>query len=125
MVIKGLIALFGFGFLGLGSIFLIAGGSTANYGVAAVMISMGLVMLYFVFRAQKEELEAIAKQPHLHEHKYDIKMEGSGNFTEEPLVCPYCGAPAEQKDVSVVAGGLMIKCQYCEKTSQLEEAPKW
>jgi hypothetical protein len=24
-----------------------------------------------------------------------------------------------------VSGGLMIKCKYCDKVSQLEEAPKW
>jgi hypothetical protein len=125
MAIKGLIAFFAFGFLGLGAVFMIAGGSAENYGIAVALMVIGIVLLVLVFRTQKEELEAIAKQPHYHEHQYDVKMEGSGNFTDEPLVCPYCGAPAEKEDVSVVSGGLMIKCQYCEKVSQLEEAPKW
>jgi hypothetical protein len=123
--IKVLLAFFGFGFLGLGAIFLIAGGSAENYIVAVVMMVIGIALLFLVFRTQRQELEAIAKQTHLHEHRYDIKMEGSGEFTEEKLVCPYCGAPADQKDVTVVSGGLMIKCQYCQKVSQLEEAPKW
>ena len=102
IALKVLIAFFGFGFLGLGGIFLIAGGSTENYVVAAVLMVVGLLLLVFVFRYQKEELEAISKQPHYHEHKYDVKMDGSGDFTEETLICPYCGAPADKKNVTFI-----------------------
>jgi hypothetical protein len=125
VALKVVIAFFGFGLLGLGGIFLIAGGSAENYGVAAVLMAIGLVLLFYVFRYQKEELDAISKQPHYHEHKYDVKMDGSGDFTEETLVCPYCGAPADKGNVTVISGGLMLRCDYCDKVSQLEEAPKW
>ena len=125
IVIKGILVFFGLGWLFLGIVFLIAGGSAANYGIALVLILIGIVLLLMVYRASAKETEAMASQPQHHEHKYDVHMEGSGEFTEERLVCPYCGAPADQRDVTVISGGLMLKCQYCEKVSQMEEAPKW
>ncbi|NIP35966.1 MAG: hypothetical protein GWN12_13670 [Thermoplasmata archaeon] len=125
IAIKGVLVFFGLGMLFLGIVFMIAGGSAENYGIAVVLIIIAMVLLLIVYRASSQETAAMASQPQYHEHKYDVKMEGSGDFSEEKLVCPYCGAPADNKDITLVSGGLMIKCQYCGKASQMEEAPKW
>ena len=125
IAVKAIIAFFGFGFLAMGSIFLIAGGSTDNYVVAAVLLAIGAALFAFIYRVNKQDADALAKRPEVHQHQYDITMAGSGDFTEQKLVCPYCGAPAAQENVRVIGGGLMIECPYCDKVSELEEAPKW
>jgi DNA-directed RNA polymerase subunit RPC12/RpoP len=41
------------------------------------------------------------------------------------MKCKSCGAPIEDKNLTVIQGGVMAKCPYCGAVFALEEAPKW
>jgi endogenous inhibitor of DNA gyrase (YacG/DUF329 family) len=66
-----------------------------------------------------------AKRPIQKDFHYNVTMSGSGDFNEQKLVCPYCGAPVERGNIKVMSGGLVIECPYCDRVSQMEEDPKW
>ncbi len=109
----------------LGMIFVIAGTGTPlsveNIAAGAVMIIIAAVLLFFVYRSSKIE----AAKPTLVSQTYNVKMEGSGQLQQKQLTCKNCGAPLSDKDLTVVQGGIMVKCPYCGSVYALEEAPKW
>ena len=55
--------------------------------------------------------------------KMDIDM--SGDVQLEKMKCSSCGAELSDKSVSIQAGAVFVKCEYCGATYQIEEAPKW
>ena len=120
IVVKFVIAFFALGLIFLGFIFLIAGG-TDNVVVGAVMVLAGFGLFAFLYYDSK----IVASQPKVVHQDIDVTMGGSGEFQERRLNCPSCGAPVEEKDVTLMSGGLVINCPYCKTTSALEEAPKW
>ncbi len=104
----------------LGMIFVIAGGLD-NYAVGGIMILVAAILLFFVYRSTKIE----AAKPTLVSQTYNVKMEGSGQLQQKQLTCKNCGAPLSDKDLTVIQGGIMVKCPYCGSVYALEEAPKW
>jgi len=121
IVFKAVVAFVALGLLFLGFIFVIAGGSAENYGTGAAMLIVGLVLLGYIYRMSRIE----ASRPKVIQQDVHVTMGGSGEFQERRMNCPSCGAPVEEKDVTLMSGGLVIKCPYCETTSALEEEPKW
>lgn len=55
--------------------------------------------------------------------KMDIDM--SGDVQLEKMKCSSCGAELSDKSVSIKAGAVFVKCEYCGAAYQIEEAPKW
>ncbi len=120
VAVKVIIAIFALGLIFLGFIFLIAGGSE-NLIIGAVMTLAGFGLFAFLYYDSR----IVASQPKLVHQEVNVTMGGSGDFQEQKLNCPSCGAPVEQKDVTLMSGGLVLKCPYCGTTSALEEEPKW
>jgi hypothetical protein len=53
------------------------------------------------------------------------KIELPGNVTLENLQCRSCGATLTEKSITVQAGAVFVRCEYCGAAYQLEEEPKW
>jgi len=105
-------------FLGLGFIFIVAGG-TDNMLIGAVCAGLGLLLFLVVFLMVRAE----AKRPTL--VTQNIQMSGSGEFREKAIQCPACGGSVADRDIKLIDGGLMLNCPFCGKVSALEEQPKW
>ncbi|MCK5038620.1 MAG: hypothetical protein KAS16_05925 [Thermoplasmata archaeon] len=119
--IIGIMSIFGgLGFLGLGFIFIVAGGSS-NLRVGGACIGLGLVLLLLTYFLVKME----SKRPTLVHQDINVQMSGSGEFKKRDIACPSCGAPVKDENIKLIDGGLMINCPFCEKVSALEEEPKW
>jgi DNA-directed RNA polymerase subunit RPC12/RpoP len=121
IAIKAIIALAALSLLFLGTIFLIAGGTTENYATGGAMVLIGFGLFGFLYYDSKLEAD---RPVELHA-EYNVTMGGSGEFQDKRIDCPSCGAPVEAKDVTLMSGGLVIKCPYCGTTSAMEEQPKW
>lgn len=121
VVIRAVIAFFALCLLFLGAIFVIAGGGAENYIAGGVMLLIGFGLLAFVYHDSRLEAE---RPVEVHQDIH-VTMGGSGEFRDKRIDCPSCGAPVGEKDVTLMSGGLVIKCPYCGTTSAMEEAPKW
>ncbi len=53
------------------------------------------------------------------------KIDLSGDVHLENLTCKACGATLGPKSVSVQAGAVFVRCEFCQAAYQLEEEPKW
>lgn len=104
----------------LGAIFIIAW-SVENVVAGLAMVLIGAGLMYYIYRVEKIE----AARPKLVSQTFNVTMSGSGEMAHKNVKCKSCGAPIEDKDISVVQGGLMAKCPYCGTVSALQEAPKW
>jgi hypothetical protein len=115
----GTLALFGaLAFLGLGAIFLIAGGS-GNLFVGGILICFGIALLAITCRMVRAEAERPIQV------NQNVQIGGSGTFVEKSVHCPGCGGNMAEKDIKLKDGGLIITCPFCGKVSVLEEEPKW
>jgi predicted RNA-binding Zn-ribbon protein involved in translation (DUF1610 family) len=104
----------------LGIIFLIAG-ALDTISMGGIMIIIATVILVVVYRIEKME----AAKPTLISQTFNVKMEGSGKFSEKEMKCRSCGAPLTDKELKIVQGGVMVTCPYCGATYAMQEAPKW
>lgn len=119
MKVIGPFTLFGaLAFLGLGAIFLIAGGSE-NIMVGAALVGIGLLLalaVYMMIRAEARRPTQVSQT---------VQLGGSGEFRERQVSCPGCGGVLAEKDLRLKDGGFVATCPYCGKVSMLEEEPKW
>lgn len=104
----------------LGGVFIITG-STINLATGAIMLVVAGALLYLVYRSDRME----AAQPKLINQTFNVEMSGSGTLQQKQMTCRSCGAPLADKDLSVVQGGVLVKCPYCGSVYAMEEAPKW
>ena len=118
-IIAALVIVFGMGFLGMGGLFMIAGGE--NIVPGAVMMLIGLGMFGFIAYDKKQQ----SKQPQIVQQEFHVQMGGSGEFKTQEFKCKSCGGPIKDEDVKVVDGGLAAKCPHCGKLSVMQEQPKW
>ena len=107
-------------FLGLGFIFIVAGGAD-NMLVGGVCLLLGVLLFIITYLLVRAE----AKRPQTVNQNINVTMSGSGEFKEKSIQCPACGAPVKDEDIKLIEGGLMVSCPFCEKVSALEEEPKW
>jgi len=119
-VVEGVSVLVAVGLVLLGMIFVIAGG-IENLAAGGVMILVAVLILYYIYRTNKIE----AAKPTLVSQTFNVKMDGSGKFSEKGMTCRSCGAPLTDKSLKIVEGGIMVTCPYCNAIYALEEAPKW
>ena len=121
IVVKFVIAFFALGLIFLGFIFLIAGG-TDNITVGAVMVLAGFGLFAFLYY----DSQIVASQPKVVPQDIAVPRGGSGEFQKQKLNCPSCGAPVEAKDVTLMSGGLVVNCPYCNAAAPFRHAhPQW
>lgn len=53
------------------------------------------------------------------------KIDVTGDVKTEQLECRNCGAPLDEKSISMQEGAIIVKCPYCGASYHIEEAPKW
>ncbi len=56
---------------------------------------------------------------------HHTKLDLSGDVSLQEIICKQCGATLSQKSISVAAGAVFVKCEFCAAEYQMEEAPKW
>ena len=103
----------------LGVVFLIAGGNAENYVTGGVMLLIAFGLLGYMYASARTEATRPIKQ------EFHVTMGGSGELKEREMTCRSCGGPLKSENVTVVKGGLMVRCPYCGKAYALEEEPKW
>ena len=103
----------------LGALFLIAGGPSENYITGGLMLLIAFGLLGYIYAGARVE----AKRPI--QQEFHVTMGGSGEFKERKMTCKSCGGALQDKDLTVVKGGVMVKCPYCGFSYALEEEPKW
>ncbi len=103
----------------LGTVFVIAGGTSENYITGGIMLIIAFALLGFIYFDSRIE----AKRP-IHQ-EFRVEMRGSGEFKDKGIVCKSCGAPLKDENLTVIKGGIMAKCPYCGSAYALEEEPKW
>ena len=107
-------------FLGLGFIFIVAGGAD-NILIGGVCLLLGVLLILITYILARAE----TKRPHTVNQSINVTMSGSGEFREREIQCPACGAPVKDDNIKLIEGGFMVSCPFCEKVSALEEEPKW
>jgi len=101
----------------LGLLFVVAAGQ----GHAIVRIVIGIVCI-----GAAATLVALVRLKPTHEtHVHHTKLDLSGDVSLQEITCRQCGASLSEKSVSLKAGAVFVKCEYCAAEYQLEEAPKW
>jgi hypothetical protein len=119
-IAMGLVLLLAVVMIVFGSIFVIAGG-TENIVTGLILIVIALVLVYYVYRADKVK----ASQPQVVQQTVNVQMGGSGQLNQKAMTCKNCGGPLSDKDLKLVEGAVMVTCPYCGTVSSFEEAPKW
>lgn len=89
--------------------------------IGGVLVLVAVLIFAFIYLDSRKE----ASRPVVVQQNVNVQMAGSGQFQEKRITCKSCGAPIEQKDITLISGGLMYKCSYCGSTGALEEQPKW
>ena len=105
----------GLGILGL--LFIVAAGQ----GNAVVRIAIGVVC----WGAAAALVALVRLRPTQQTHVHHTKLDLSGDVSLQEITCKQCGATLGATSVSVKAGAVFVKCEYCSAEYQLEEAPKW
>jgi hypothetical protein len=101
----------------LGFLFVIAAGQ----GNAIVRVSIGVVCL-----GAAAALVALVRLKPTHQtHVHHTKLDISGDVSLQEILCKQCGATLSEKSISIKAGAVFVKCEFCAAEYQLEEAPKW
>ena len=115
-------AYFAMGLIFMGLLFLIgSAGLMANILIGVGMLAIGAIIFAVLLWMWKVE----ATKPTVVQQTFNVQMGASGKLEEKQMKCRSCGAPLESKDLTVVQGGMMVKCPYCNTAYPLEEAPKW
>ena len=101
----------------LGLLFVVAAGQ----GNVVVRVIIGVVCL-----GAAAALIALSRlTPTQTTHVHHTKLDLSGDVSLQEITCKQCGAALSEKSVSVKAGAVFVKCEFCSAEYQLEEAPKW
>ena len=110
------------GLIFMGLLFIIgSAGLMANLLIGLGMLIGGALIFAVLMWMYKLEMS----KPTVVQQTFNVQMGASGKLEEKQLKCRSCGAPLESKDLTVVQGGMMVKCPYCNTAYTLEEAPKW
>jgi len=101
----------------LGLLFVVAAGQ----GNAVVRVVIGVVCL-----GAAAALVALLRLKPTHEtHVHQTQLDLSGDVSLQQITCNQCGATLSEKSITVTAGAVFVKCEFCAAEYQLEEAPKW
>jgi len=84
------------------------------------------IVVGIVFFAAAGALVWLARmQPAQTTHTIVQKIDLSGDVNLQDLTCKSCGASLSRKSISVAAGAVLVNCEFCGASYQLEEEPKW
>lgn len=101
----------------LGLLFAVAAGQ----GNAIARIAIGIVCL----GAAAALVALVRLKPTQETHVHHTRLDLSGDVSLQEITCKQCGATLSENSVSVKAGAVFVKCEFCSAEFQLEEAPKW
>lgn len=111
LVLYILAAVLGF----LGFIFVVGSqGQPLRIFIGLVCFAAAGVLVYLA-RVQPKPVETTIVQ----------KIDLSGDIKLENLRCQQCDAPLSKNSVKVTAGAVMVACEYCGASYQIEEEAKW
>ncbi|MHB1416069.1 MAG: hypothetical protein ACYC1C_12545 [Chloroflexota bacterium] len=100
-----------------GVLFLLAapvGNTGGRLAVGVVLIVVGLGIIVIVkLREPKPEQRIV--------HEVELP----GDLSLEQMKCRNCGAPLDQREITLVHGALNVRCPYCGAAYEIEEEPKW
>jgi Na+/melibiose symporter-like transporter len=91
-------------------------GQVGNLLVGAILCIIAFVIIFFVTRKKKEELNTT---------NVTLNIDLPGNVSLETMTCVQCGGALTKDAISMVNGAPMVTCPYCNTTYQLTEEPKW
>ena len=83
------------------------------------------VVLSIVCFAVSYLLVMLARKPVQHTHVHKMELDVTGDVNLEQITCKSCAAELSSDSVTVAAGAVYVKCEYCGAQYQIEEAPKW
>ncbi len=93
-------------------------GQTCWIPVGAVIVVVGLVMIYFTGRKQAQEKAA--------QQNVTLQINVPGNVNLEKMKCKSCGGELRPENIKVdPAGAPVVTCPYCHTTYTMTEEPKW
>jgi len=99
----------------LGFIFLAgAQGQTGRF-IVGVILFLAAGGLVYLARVRPQTVERTTVQ----------RIDLSGDVNLEEFRCRSCNAPLSKDEIEVKAGAIMVQCDHCGATYQVEEAPKW
>ncbi len=102
------------GFVGLvGFVFLAGSQGQVHKVIIGIVMLGGAVAIGWLTKAKAPERTIVQK------------VDLTGDIEKEQLKCQSCGAPLDEKSVSLQEGAILVKCPYCGTSYHLEEAPKW
>lgn len=109
---------------------------TLSYVLAAVLAGFGFI---FVAGAQGQAMRLVVGvilfgaagmlvyltrvKPGATTIRQQIDLGGDVDLVDLP--CKACGGRLTEKSISIQAGAVFIRCEYCGAAYQLEEKPKW
>lgn len=94
--------------------------SRVDPGQRIVRIIFSVVCLAASFLIVK-----LARKPVQHTHVHKMELDVTGDVNLEQITCKSCAAELSSDSVTVAAGAVYVKCEYCGSQYQIEEAPKW
>jgi hypothetical protein len=99
----------------LGFVFIVGSqGQILRLFIGFVCFAAAGVLIYLA-RVQPKPVETTIVQ----------KIDLSGDINLENLRCQQCDAALSKNSVKVKAGAVMVECEYCGATYQIEEQAKW
>lgn len=99
----------------LGLLFVVAAGQ----GNALMRIIIGVICI--VASGALVALLRLKPTHHVHHTQLDL----TGDVSLQEITCNKCGATLSQKSLTVTAGAVFVRCEFCSAEYQMEEAPKW
>ncbi len=107
--LAALLAVFGLIFVGSG-----AAGQPYQIAVGVILLAAAAALIWLALQRPKPSATTVVQ-----------KIDLSGDVNLQDFTCRSCGATLGKDSISVKAGAVMVSCQYCGATYQIEEEPKW
>lgn len=102
----------------LGLSFVISAGRAENS-----LVSLGVGGVCMLAAAAMVVMARTKAPQHTHIHKTELEV--TGDVSLEKISCQQCSAELSSESVSVAAGAVYVKCEYCGAEYQIEEQAKW
>ena len=99
----------------LGLMFVVgAQGQTVRIVVGVLLLAAAGALIWLALQQPKASVTTVVQ-----------KIDLSGDVKLQDLTCRACGGTLGKESVAVKAGAVLVNCQYCGATYQIEEEPKW
>jgi hypothetical protein len=99
-----------------GLVFVVSGAQGQPYQIAVgvILFAAAGALIWLALQQPKPSVTTIVQ-----------KIDLSGDVNLQDLTCRACGGTLGKESITVKAGAVLVNCQYCGATYQIEEQPKW